>query len=116
MRNKDTDIELMLGAALNTSGIGFEKNFPLPGKPDMVIIDSKIVIFCDGDFWHGRNYSKEAPNYNKFWKEKIRINMERDKKVNNELKKDGWKVFRFWETDIYDNLQFCINKIKEEIG
>jgi len=115
VRNKDTDIELILGAALNTSGIVFEKNSPLLGKPDIIIPDSKIAVFCDGDFWHGKNYKSEVGKYSEFWRQKIKINMDRDKKINNELKSKGWKVLRFWETDIYDNLEYCINKIRERI-
>ena len=115
MRNKDTDIELMLGAALKTAGIYFEKGNVLPGKPDIVIPDYKLAIFCDGDFWHGKNYKRESPNYNEFWRQKIKTNMERDKKVNNQLRSEGWKVLRFWETDIYDSPSYCVNKILENI-
>lgn len=113
VKNKDTDIELMLGAALCTSGIKFSKNFSLLGKPDIVILENKIAVFCDGDFWHGKNYKKEKDSYNDFWKEKIKANIDRDRKVNKELKKEGWKVLRFWETDIYSDPGYCVAKIRE---
>jgi DNA mismatch endonuclease (patch repair protein) len=115
VRNKNTDIEVMLGAALRMAGVEFVKDYPLPGKPDIVVPDNNIAIFCDGDFWHGRNFKNEAEKYNKFWREKIQINMKRDKKVNKELHQQGWKVLRFWETDIYDNINYCADKVLQEI-
>jgi DNA mismatch endonuclease (patch repair protein) len=115
VRNKNTDIEIMLATALETMGISFTKESTLPGKPDIVISSSRLAIFCDGDFWHGKNFKNEGSKYNNFWQEKIQTNIKRDKKVNHELHQQGWKVLRFWETDIYDNIKYCADKVLQEI-
>jgi DNA mismatch endonuclease Vsr len=73
------------------------------------------VVFCDGDFWHGKNYKKEHSNYEPFWVEKIKRNIDRDKLVNKTLRKDGWRVLRFWKSDILKNLKGCIDKIESEL-
>jgi len=46
-----------------------------------------------------------------FWHSKIERNIERDKEVNEELRKQGWKVFRFWETEITVNPDVCLNEV-----
>jgi DNA mismatch endonuclease (patch repair protein) len=78
VRNKNTNIELILRKALFKDGVRFRVKNKLFGKPDIIISEEKIAIFCDGDFWHGRNFRKEADGYKDFWKEKIRTNIERE--------------------------------------
>jgi DNA mismatch endonuclease (patch repair protein) len=57
------------------------------------------------------------PKTNKeYWVNKIQKNIERDKEVNKSLEKDGWTVLRFWQKDIEDNLDECINKISKFIA
>ena len=75
----------------------------LPGKPDIVIIKRKKVIFINGCFWHHHSNCSRAtmPKTNKkFWKEKFNSNIKRDKIKNNELKKMGFKVLTLWECEI----------------
>jgi len=62
----------------------------LAGKPDIVYVSKKIVIFLDGDFWHGYNWKKlgKVPP-RKYWQKKIQKNIDRAKKYNKMLKKDG---------------------------
>ena len=59
----------------------------MPGKPDIVFVNLKIAIFCDSEFWHGYNWEekKRLGTNREFWIHKIETNMERDKKVNEEL-------------------------------
>ena len=55
IRSKDTQIEVLLRKALFAKGIRFRKNYEkLPGKPDIVLTKYKIAIFCDGEFFHGK--------------------------------------------------------------
>lgn len=112
VRNKGTNIELILCKALFKKGLRFRVKNRLFGKPDIIFPSKKIAIFCDGDFWHGKNYEKEKKNYKKFWKDKILINLERDKEVNKTLKKERWRVLRFWKTDILKNSNGCVNRIE----
>ena len=116
IKSKNTNIELKLRKHLYKEGIKYRTNSALFGKPDIVLTKYRIVIFCDGDFWHGKTYRKDKNKYNKFWKEKIVTNIKRDKLVNKILKKDGWKVIRFWKSDIQSKIDVCIRKIMNEIA
>lgn len=117
IRSKDTSIEKILEQELINENINYSKpefiiEF-LPGKPDFVIPRFKVAIFCDGDFWHGRNIDKQKFSSNeKFWEAKIRRNIERDSEVNEFLIAKGWKVLRFWEDDLRNNLSGCMTQIK----
>ena len=112
VKNKNTNIELIIRKELFRRGYRFSTNTKLFGKPDIVLTSKKVVIFCDGDFWHGKN-KNEISKYEKFWREKILTNIERDKLVNITLRKDGWKVLRFWKNDILKNPEKCVEKIEK---
>ncbi len=112
VRNKNTNIELLLRKELSKKGYRFRLKNSIYGKPDIVFVSKKIAIFCDGDFWHGKNYSKEKSNYKNFWVEKIKTNIQRDRKVNKKLKIEGWTALRFWKTDILKNLQGCVDMVE----
>lgn len=118
IKNKDTKIEIILRKALWKNKIRYRKNWKnLPGKPDIVITKYKIAIFCDGDFWHGKNfYNKIIATNTKFWEEKIKKNMERDLENTIILRDMGWKVIRFWESDIKKNLDGCVKQVLDLIG
>ena len=114
-KGKGTKLEILFGKLLWNAGIRYRKNDKTVfGKPDFVIRKMKIAIFCDGEFWHGRNW-KERKNDHKsnceFWHSKIERNIERDKEVNELLEAQGWKVFRFWETEITKEADKCLNRI-----
>jgi len=104
--HKDTRHEILLRKELWRSGLRYRKNvISLIGKPDIVFSSSRVIVFCDGDFWHGRNWkelkSKLKRRANpKYWIAKIAYNIERDKKNNMLLEDEGWHVIRLWETDI----------------
>jgi DNA mismatch endonuclease (patch repair protein) len=77
----------------------------LPGRPDIVFSQARVVVFCDGDFWHGRNLearlAKLAQGHNApYWVAKIRTNVERDRRHDSSLTEAGWLVLRLWEADI----------------
>ena len=114
-KGKGTKLEIVFGKFLWNAGIRYRKNDKsVFGKPDFVIRGAKIAIFCDGEFWHGRNWEirkKDHKSNCDFWYSKIERNIERDKEVNVELHKQGWKVFRFWETEIAKEPDICLNTI-----
>jgi DNA mismatch endonuclease (patch repair protein) len=96
----------MLRSQLWRLGLRFRKNVKtLPGKPDIVFRSVRVVVFCDGDFWHGRYWKtlqlklKRGTNAS-YWSAKIASNIYRDKRNTALLKKAGWHVIRLWETDI----------------
>lgn len=120
VKNKDSQIEIMLRSALWNKGYRYRKNYTkLEGKPDIVLQKYKIAIFCDSEFWHGYNWQisqNDIKSNKEFWIKKIEGNIQRDKNVNEILNKQGWKVLRFWGNEIKKNLDDCVNKIEKEIG
>lgn len=94
IKSKDTKIEIMLRKALWNRGYRYRKNYTkLPGKPDIVLTQYKIVIFCDGEFFHGKDWAVLKPrlekgNNGEFWISKISRNMKRDNEITS--------VYNFW--------------------
>lgn len=121
IRSKDTQIELILRKALWKEGIRYRKYYDkLPGKPDIVITKYRIAIFCDGEFFHGKDWDKlqlklKNSNNSEYWIKKISRNIERDQEVEREIRAEDWTVIRFWGTDIKNNLDECLAVIKEAI-
>lgn len=114
--SKNTSIENNLAKSLRKNKIKYRSGKKVIGKPDFILLNYKVAIFCDGDFWHGYNLGKNPIKTNaEFWKAKIGRNIERDKEVNRMLKNNGWKVFRFWEHDIKKNIDKCIKMISSYI-
>jgi DNA mismatch endonuclease, patch repair protein len=105
-RAKDTRAELILRRAVWRDGLRYRLHrTDLPGKPDIVFPRDRVVVFCDGDFWHGRDWrqrgKKLASGANaEYWVAKIQRNRERDREHNAALRRAGWFVVRLWETDI----------------
>lgn len=113
IRSKNTRPELILRSHLWAAGFRYRLLNKLPGKPDIVLRKHKIAIFVDGDFWHGYKYEQLKPKLkNDYWKNKIKTNILRDKKVTKQLTNTGWFVIRFWEHDILKRPGYCINKVE----
>ncbi len=95
-----TDIERIMGKALEKEGIEVTYNFPIRCRfgyiLDFAITDLKIDIECDGEKWHPEGNNK-------------------DRRRNGYLRSKGWTILRFRGKEIKDNTQSCINKIKETI-
>lgn len=121
IKSKDTSIEITLRKALWEKGFRYNKNCKdLPGRPDIVLTKYKIAIFCDSEFFHGRNWEILKPRLQKgknpdYWIPKIERNMERDIEKDKELIFLGWTVIHFWGKDILKNPDDCIRVIEEAI-
>lgn len=121
IRSKDTAIEIRLRKALWQKGYRYRKNYKeLPGCPDIVLTKYKIAIFCDGEFFHGKDWEVLKPhleqsNNSQFWINKISRNIERDDEVNKKLLFLGWTVIRFWGKDIKKNTDECVRVVEETI-
>lgn len=115
IRGKNTSIEIRLRKVLFSRGFRYRINYKkLPGSPDIVFLKKKVVIFCDSDFWHGKSLEKKKKtikNNRSYWIKKIEDNIRRDKRNSNELKKLGWQVLRFWETEITKDLEGVVRSI-----
>lgn len=121
IRSKDTCIEVILRKALWKRGYRYRKNCrDIPGKPDIAIVKYKIAIFCDGEFFHGKDWEVLKPRLEKssnaeYWVDKISRNRERDDLVNKKLLADGWTVIRFWGKDIKNNTEECVRAVEETV-
>lgn len=106
IKRSKTRPEVLLSRALRSLGIRCRSTKrQLVGKPDFVFQRKKVAVFCDGDFWHGRNWAvrrkKLLTGHNAdYWIPKIEYNRLRDRRNNQLLRKTGWKVARLWESDI----------------
>jgi DNA (cytosine-5)-methyltransferase 1 len=105
-KRRDTLHEILLRRELWRSGLRFRKNVEgIPGQPDIVFSKARIIVFCDGDFWHGRDWLRLKGKLNggtnsKYWRAKIESNILRDRRNTAVLKKQGWTVMRLWESEI----------------
>jgi DNA mismatch endonuclease (patch repair protein) len=121
IKSKDTSIEVKLRKELWSRGYRYRKNVSnLPGKPDIVLTKYKIAIFCDSEFFHGKDWEVLKPRLEKsnnadYWVKKISRNMERDNEINKKLLFMGWTVIRFWGKDILKNIDDCISVIEDVI-
>lgn len=115
IKGQNTGPEIKLRKLLYHSGIrGYRIHYNLPGKPDLVFIKKKIVIFIDGCFWHRcPECYKEPKTRVEFWRTKIGKNVEHDVKINELLKNMGWKVIRIWEHDVRKNPIDIVNRITQ---
>ncbi len=115
IKGSETKPEIKLRKALWAIGIRYRVNVKeLPGKPDIVIRKYKLVIFVDGEFWHGYNWKnkKRKIKANRdFWIPKIERNMQRDKENVRDLENAGFTVLRFWEHQIKKDLDDCVETI-----
>lgn len=116
IKGKDSKPELRLRKALYQLGYRYRLHVKeLPGKPDIVFKRYKLVIFVDGEFWHGFNWenTKNQVKSNRgFWIPKIERNMQKDYQVNKALRDLGYVVFRFWSSDILKRLPIVLNQIQ----
>jgi len=103
---RDTKPELLLRRALRRRGLQYRVDVAdLPGRPDIAFLRAKVAVFCDGDFWHGRELEKRLKKLSRghnsgYWTAKICSNVERDRRIERELRDAGWQVLRFWASAI----------------
>lgn len=121
IKSKDTKIEILLRHELWSRGYRYRKNDKtLPGTPDIVMPKYNIVIFCDGEFFHGKDWEVLRPKLMKsdnsdYWISKISRNIDHDNEVNKALLFMGWTVIRFWGNDIKKDIEGCVKVIEETI-
>jgi DNA mismatch endonuclease (patch repair protein) len=120
-RSADTAHERVLRALLWRRGLRYRKNVrALPGKPDIVFSRARVAVFCDGDFWHGRNWQGlsrklRAGANASYWIPKIKANRNRDRRNDRLLEREGWTVIRLWETDIHNDPERVARAIEERV-
>lgn len=115
IRGKNSKPEMIFRRALWKKNVRYRVDSrQIPGRPDISIKKYKLAIFIDGEFWHGYNWEdrKDSIKSNRnFWIPKIERNMQRDRQVNRQLEQLGYTVFRFWEKEVKNELEKCINDV-----
>lgn len=121
IRSKDTSIEVKLRKALWHKGYRYRKNYKgLPGKPDIVLTKYKIAVFCDSEFFHGKDWEilkarLATGNNPEYWIRKIERNRNRDIENDKKLLFLGWNVIHFWGKEILSDTDECVKVIEEAI-
>lgn len=119
IKNKDSEIELLLRKELWRRGLHYRKNVrTIFGHPDIAFIGKKVAVFCDSEFWHGYDWEHkkaEIKSRREFWIPKIERTIQRDKEVTKKLESDGWRVIRFWGKEIRDNTSTCADIVVEAL-
>ncbi len=112
---KNGKAEQILAKRLWHLGYRYRKNYKkLPGSPDIAILRYRVVVFVDGEFWHGKDWEdrlERIQSNREYWIEKIEENMARDLRNNEALRQMGWWPIRFWEKDVLKNPDICIDTI-----
>ena len=91
---------------------GWRRHPKLPGKPDFLFPQSKLVVFVDGDFWHGNPATYKPPKSNvDFWDEKVRYNRKNDRRITKLLRTQGWRVLRVWESSLRKNPDDALRRL-----
>jgi DNA mismatch endonuclease, patch repair protein len=101
IRSKDTRPELTIRQLLHARGLRFRKHVRgLPGQPDIVFVRARVIVFVDGDYWHGWRFPEWRDKLAPYWKEKIERNRRRDQRTFRRLRRQGWLVLRLWEHQV----------------
>jgi DNA mismatch endonuclease (patch repair protein) len=120
-RSRDTKAEMLLRKELWGRGLRYRLHAPgLPGKPDLVFSKARVVVFCDGDFWHGRRWHQRREKLGRganalYWTAKIAANVARDRRNTRKLRLAGWTVIRIWETDILRDVRRAAQLVERAI-
>lgn len=119
IRAKNTKAEILFRKALWNLGVRYRINAKsLPGKPDISNVKLKFVVFIDGEFWHGFQWSerkKSIKTNRAYWIPKIERNMQRDRENDAKLLQMGFVVFRFWEKQVQKRLANCVKQVIDYI-
>lgn len=116
IRRANTKPELILRRLLHAEGLRYRTHVTgLPGCPDVVFARHRIVVFIDGDFWHGWRFSTWSHKLAPYWQQKIAGNRARDRRNFRKLRTQGWTVLRVWEHQIEADPTACALRIIDEI-
>lgn len=113
IRSKNTKPELLIRRLAHSRGLRFRLHQrSLPGCPDLVFPGPKVVVFVDGDFWHGWRFERWGGTLAPYWKAKIAGNRARDRANFKLLRQLGWRVIRLWEHEVEVNPNACVDRIE----
>lgn len=112
VRSRNTGPEMRLRTALWAAGLRYRVHPALPGRPDLAFLGPKVAVFVDGCFWHGCPIHGAIPaTRSGWWEKKLAGNVVRDRAVQDELQVAGWKVLRFWEHEVKEDLSRIVHDV-----
>jgi len=103
VRTRDTGAEIAVRSIVHRLGYRYSlKRTDLPGRPDLVFVSRRKVIFVHGCYWHGHlcRYGKLPKSRVEYWGPKIATNRQRDQRQVRQLRKAGWSVMIVWQCQI----------------
>jgi DNA mismatch endonuclease (patch repair protein) len=113
IRGKHTRPEVLLRKALWAAGLRYRLYSRTPvGRPDIVLKGRRVAVFVDGCFWHGcpRHYVRPRSR-TAFWAAKLLDNFQRDQRQTLQLGKEGWRVYRVWEHEVFEALPVVVRRV-----
>ena len=118
VRSTDTTPEVQLRRALFAAGIrGWRCHYKrAPGKPDLAWSSLRVAVFVDGAFWHGHPSRHKPGRSGAYWDKKIARNVERDRRVDAELRADAWTVVRIWDFEVHRGLPEVIDRVRHALA
>ena len=121
IRSTDTKLERRfcqsVGRQIHREGYRYRKHYArLPGKPDLAFPKYRVAVFIDSSFWHGANLAGwERKLRKRYWREKIKGNVARDRRNNRAIRRRGWTVVRFWDGEIRRRPWLCYRRLAQAL-
>jgi len=104
MRSQYTRPERLLARELRLRGLEFDQhNRQLPGTPDIIFENERVVVFVHGCYWHRhvncRLSNVKSPSSLE-WARRFSRTVLRDQRAIEELRRLGWRPFVAWECEV----------------
>lgn len=118
IRSRNTELEMRFRRALYAAGVrGWRCHVRgVFGTPDLAWKGRKLAAFIDSAWWHGHPSRWTPGRLPGRWDEKIRRNKVRDEEVNARLRADGWTVLRFWDFEMDNTLETCVDNVRRALA
>lgn len=104
VRSENTGAELVVRRLVHSMGYRYRLHRKdLPGRPDLVFVGRRKVIFVNGCFWHQHpqcSFARKPKSREDYWLQKFENNCARDVRNREELILAGWKVLTVWECEL----------------
>jgi DNA mismatch endonuclease, patch repair protein len=115
---RNTRPEIVLRRALTEAGIrGYRCHLAsLAGSPDVAFTRHRLAVFVDGVWWHGHPDWLPRGRRGPYWDAKIARNVDRDRRIDASLKREGWEVLRIWDLDILADPASAAAAVSEAIA
>jgi DNA mismatch endonuclease (patch repair protein) len=104
IRSTNTKPEILVRSYLHSKGFRYRlHDKKLPGRPDIVLLKYRVVIFIHGCFWHAHKHCKDFKiplSRKEYWIPKLISNRRKDIENIRKLTNLGWRSLIIWECDL----------------